>query len=68
MSNRCPCIECICVAICNGKTFSNLMSECRLVADYYYLARSECFRSRLETIINVIHPSWEKSVTLKYGI
>ena len=30
----CPCKNCICVAICQAKNYSNLVMDCKLVFDY----------------------------------
>lgn len=31
---ECPCVGCICVAICRLKTFRQLVGDCELVVDY----------------------------------
>jgi len=62
MSNKCPCTKCICKAICIGKCFSNLMSECQIIANYYYFSRLENFDFRLESIVKSLNPVWENKI------
>lgn len=62
MSDTCPCIECICRPICNGKTFSNLMGDCQMISDYYYFSRLENFDFRLDTINKNLHPVWNNKI------
>ena len=59
MNNKCPCAECICMAICCGKDFSDLMVDCQLISNYYYLTEaSDTFDFRYNTIVEVLNPSW----------
>lgn len=32
---KCPCIKCICLAVCRLKSFSNLFDDCDLLGQYY---------------------------------
>jgi len=60
MSDKCPCIECICQPICGGKSFNDLMNNCKLVYEYYYFATKLMFDDRLKNIINILEPPWKK--------
>lgn len=60
--NKCPCIKCICLPICGGKSFSDLMGSCNLVHDYYYFGTTLKFDDRLKNVISSLKPSWEKRI------
>jgi hypothetical protein len=65
MNNKCPCVECICKPICEGKSFSDLMGSCKLVSKYYYMGETENHYNRLKIIMINLKPSWENIVNLK---
>lgn len=59
----CPCEECICVAICRNKLFVDLVSKCKLVADYLYdtdtfsyAHRRDLHNERLQRIHAFLNP------------
>ena len=54
--NKCPCTECICRPICYEKDLDNLMKKCKLIYNYY-LAVSENFEFRYNTIVEILKPS-----------
>ena len=62
MNNTCPCIDCICKAICIGKCFGDLMGDCQILSDYYYFSRLENFDLRLETIVKTLNPTWKDKI------
>jgi len=65
MNNICPCIDCICRAICSGKTFSNLMGNCQMISDYYYFSSLETFDVRLDAIKKPLILYGENNLILK---
>jgi len=60
MNNKCPCGNCICVAICSGKDFDNLIRGCNLVHNYYYYGTTLKFDDRLKNIVDILNPPWRK--------
>jgi hypothetical protein len=60
MNDNCPCIKCICLPICGGKSFDILMRDCSLVHDYYYFGTTLKFDDRLKNIVNILDPVWRK--------
>lgn len=53
-----PCINCICVAICRLKTFSNLYSDCVLIKEHLYGNKVITFR--FKGVYEALSPSlWD---------
>jgi len=36
MEDKCPCKDCICVPMCNNKTYDQLIADCNLLATLLY--------------------------------
>ncbi len=35
MKNKCPCVNCVCVPICQNKMWSDLITSCVFIAEYF---------------------------------
>ena len=59
---KCPCVNCICVPVCRGKTFGILFRDCVLLINYIPNYRVPASRSiiRMSTLVNSLRPlTWD---------
>lgn len=58
MSDKCPCINCICVPICRNKLYGYLFRDCALVSEYVvnYLVVRERNVDNMTEIVKVLKP------------
>ncbi len=58
MSNKCPCINCVCVPVCRNKLYTYLFKDCALVRKYvinYSVVRKRHIENMKE-IVKVLKP------------
>lgn len=61
---KCPCKNCICVAICRHRPYSSLIDKCQLVMNYLYVTNNPSHEyerafhnERLQSIVEMINPT-----------
>ena len=59
MEQKCPCENCICVAICHFKEYGELIDNCSLVSKYLIEPRDMSHRpiDRLKKVKKIIKPT-----------
>ena len=68
---NCPCIDCVCVAICRNKLYYDLFKFCDLIRKYepHYGIRYLRNRSSMEIIGKTLKPTtWEYSTDHYIGV
>lgn len=66
----CPCIDCLCIAVCRQKMFFQLANDCELVPQFVLITKSEGMHPlhrdpvRMKTLERVLRPEcWYLVVT-----
>jgi len=55
-NKHCPCVDCVCIAICRLKRYIRLINDCRLITDYMKWDRISQLRGFRVSIMVAIDP------------
>ena len=53
-TEKCPCHECLCLAICKHKIYADLLN-CSLLLDYLYTVFGNDYNSKLMNLIKIFN-------------
>lgn len=65
---KCPCIDCICTAICKHKLYGHLFRDCALLRNYMPKHNITHLRhvERMKNIVEVLQPAhWKYEINYK---